>query len=264
MLSCGVDVGSVQTKAVIVDGNYIVQGRGLVHSGANLARAAKHALQEALREADREEFDITFVMGTGYGRFLIPFAHSSATEPVCSGRGAIYRFPGTRTILDIGGQDTTAIRIDSRGSVIDFGMNDKCGAGTGRFLESAADLLGLTIDQLSRASVEASPMADLSNVCSVLAEAEIISHLEQGKPVEEIIAGIFDGLADREVSLLSRIGIEDEVTLTGGVSQSRAMVKAIENKLGRRVNAGVDGVFICALGAAIIGLEKAANGGCST
>jgi len=264
MLSCGVDVGSVQTKAVIIDGNYIVQGRGLVHSGANLARAAKHALQEALREADREEFDITYVMGTGYGRFLIPFAHSSATEPVCDGHGAIYRFPGTRTVLDIGGQDTTAIKIDSRGSVLDFAMNDKCGAGTGRFLEAAADLLGLTIDRISRTSLEAAPLADLSNVCSVLAEAEIISHLEQGKPVEEILAGIFDGLADRAVSLLSRVGIEDEVTITGGVSHNRAMVKAIENKLGRRVNSGVDGVYIGALGAAILGLEKAANGACAT
>jgi predicted CoA-substrate-specific enzyme activase len=259
MLSCGIDVGSVQTKAVIIDGNFIVQGRGRVHSGANLARAARHALQEALREAEIAEFDVTYFMGTGYGRFLIPFGDKIATEPVCHARGAIYRFPCTRTVLDIGGQDTTAIKVDSRGNVIDFVMNDKCAAGTGRFLEAVADLLNVSQDQMNEMGLKGSGTLQLTSMCSVLAEADIINHLEQGRPLEDIVACVFDGLANRAVGLLSRVGIEDEVTLTGGVSGNRAMVKAIEARLGRQLNTGVDGVYVGALGAAILGLEQVAS-----
>jgi len=260
MLACGVDVGSVQTKAVIIDGNLIVQGRGIVHSGANLARAARHALLEALREAEVAECDLTYIMGTGYGRFVIPFAHNNATEPACHAQGAVYRFPKTRTVLDIGGQDTTAIKIDSFGNVLDFAMNDKCAAGTGRFIESISDLLGMSVEQISETERRESKIVRLADACGVFAEAEIISHLEQGRSIEDILEGVFDGLANRMVGLLQRVGIEEEITLTGGVSGNRAMVSAVEAKLGRSVNSGVDGVYVGALGAAILGLEKATCG----
>jgi (R)-2-hydroxyacyl-CoA dehydratese activating ATPase len=260
MLACGVDVGSVQTKAVIIDGNYIVQGRGVVHSGANLARAARHALQEALLEAEVAEYDLTYIMGTGYGRLVIPFAHSSMSEPACSAKGAIYRFPKTRTILDIGGQDTTAVKIDSYGNVLDFAMNDKCASGTGRFIESVGGLLGLSIQQISDCEMKGSDSIHFTEVCTVYAESEIISYLEHGCAVEDILAGVYDGLANRMVGLLERVGIEEEITLTGGVSGNRAMVRAVETKLGRSVNSGVDGVYVVALGAAILGLERATVG----
>jgi len=260
MLACGVDVGSVQTKAVIIDGNIVVHGHGLVHSGANLARASRHALQEALLEADIAEYDITYIMGTGYGRLDIPFAHANVTEPVSHGRGAIFRFPNTRTVLDIGGQDTAAIKIDSQGAVLDFAMNDKCGAGTGRFLQSIAQLLGVSIDAIGEIGLRGSSSFQLANVCSTLAEAEILSNLEQGKPIEDILAAVFQGIANRSAGLLSRIGIEDEVTITGGVSSNRGIIRAIEEKLGRSVNVGIDALYAGALGAAILGLEKATSG----
>ncbi len=256
MLSCGVDVGSVQTKAVIIDGNMVVQGRGLAHSGANLVRAARHALDGALREAGCEEWDLTFTMGTGYGRFNIPFSHDRATEPSCHARGAVYRYPKTRTVLDIGGQDTTAIKIDPNGNILDFCMNDKCAAGTGRFLESLADLLGLKVEEIGELGLRGTEAVSVTNVCSVLSEQEIINHLERGKAVEDIFAGVFSALARRASSLVRRVGIEEEITITGGVSQNRGMVKAIGDLLEVRINSGVDGVYIGAVGAALLGLER--------
>ena len=256
MLSCGIDVGSVQTKAVIIDGNMVVQGRGLVHSGANLLRAARHALDSALREAGCEEWDLTFTMGTGYGRFNIPFSNDRATEPACHARGAVYRYPQTRTVLDIGGQDTTTIKIDRHGNILDFCMNDKCAAGTGRFLESLADLFGLKIEEIGELGLRGTRAIPVTNVCSVLSEQEIINHLESGKAVEDILAGVYSALARRASSLVRRVGIEEEVTITGGVSQNHGMVKAIGDLLEVRSNTGVDGVYVGALGAALLGLEQ--------
>ncbi len=260
MLACGLDVGSVQTKAVIIDGNLVVQGRGITHSGANLARGARHAFDGALREAGCEEWDITFIMGTGYGRFNIPFSHDRATEPVCHARGAVHRYPGTRTVLDIGGQDTTAIKVDEQGNVLDFCMNDKCAAGTGRFLESTADLLGLRIDEIGELGLESAGGLLVTNVCSVLAEQEIINYLGRGTAVEDILAGVFAALACRGASLVRRVGVEEEITITGGVSRNRGMVMAIEERLGQSVNSGVDGVYVGALGAALLGLETTHTG----
>ena len=256
MLICGIDVGSVQTKAVIIDGNRVVQGRGITHSGPNLPRAAGHALDEALREAECEEWDITFIMSSGYGRFNIPFSHDHVTETVCHARGAVYRYPATRTVLDIGGQDTTAIKVDPNGNVLDFCMNDKCAAGTGRLLESIAELLNLKISEIGEIGMSGSRDISVTNICSVLAEQEVINHIERGVAVEDILGAIFRALARRAVSLLRRIGIEEEITITGGVSANKGLVKAIEHRLGLKINSGVDGVYVGALGAALLGLQR--------
>jgi predicted CoA-substrate-specific enzyme activase len=195
-------------------------------------------------------------MGTGFGRFNIPFSHARATEPACHARGAVYRYPETRTVLDIGGQDTTAIRVDSLGNVLDFCMNDKCAAGTGRFLESIAGLLELKIEDIGDLGSKGSGEIAVTNVCSVLGEQEIINHLERGVAVEDILDAVFEALARRAASLVRRVGIEEEVTVTGGVSLNRGMVEAIEARLGLKVNAGVDGVYVGALGASLLGLER--------
>lgn len=256
MLSCGIDAGSALTKCVIMDGNQVVQGRGVVRSGANLARAARHALRGALNEAQIEEYDLTMIVSTGYGRFAIPSSNIKATETACHARGANFRFPGTRTILDMGGQDTTAIRIDADGNVLDFAMNDKCSAGAGRFIESLADLLGMTISELAEKKLDSEVKLMVTNVCSVFAEQEVINYLEKGRPVDEILAGVFMSIARRGASLLKRVGIEEEVTLSGGVSKLRGVVEAMEIVLGRPVNSGIDAEYIGALGAALIGIER--------
>jgi predicted CoA-substrate-specific enzyme activase len=263
MLSCGIDVGSAQTKCVIMDGNAILQGRGLVHSGANLQRAARHALKAALREADVQEYDLTITIGTGFGRHAIPFSHKSETESTCHARGAIYRYPETRTILDAGGQEMTAIKIDAGGNVLDFAMNDKCTAGTGRFLESIADLLNMSMDEFRKYEYHETDPLFVSNACSVFAEQDVINYLEGGQDIHDIIGGVFKGIAERGASLLRRVGIEDEITFTGGVSHISGVATALADVLGHKVNSGIDGVYVGALGAALLGLDasKQRSGG---
>ena len=256
MLACGIDVGTALTKCVIMDGNEIVQGRGLVHSGANLPRSSRHALREALKEAGREEYDLSVVTGTGFGRFAIPFGHKNATETSCHAIGAVWRYPGSRTVIDMGGQDLTAIRIDESGAVLDFAMNDKCAAGSGRFLEALPDIVGITFDGLRDIDLEKTEPIKIANACSVFSEQEIINHFERGDAVENIIGGVFVSLARRCASLLNRIGIEDQVTFTGGVSQIRGVVKALSQLIDRDINAGVDGIYVGAMGAALTGLRN--------
>lgn len=255
MLACGIDAGTALTKCVIIDGNEIVQGRGLAHSGANLPRSSRHALKEALKEAGCEEYDLSVIIRTGFGRFAIPFGHKNATETSCHAIGALWRYPGTRTVIDIGGQDMSAIRIDENGIVLDFAMNDKCAAGSGKFLEYLPDIVGITLDGLKEIELEKTEPVRITNACSVFTEQEIINHFERGESVEDILGGVFNSLARRGASLLNRIGIEDEVTFTGGVSQIRGIVKALSNLIKHDVNAGIDGVYIGALGAALIGLR---------
>jgi (R)-2-hydroxyacyl-CoA dehydratese activating ATPase len=256
MLACGIDVGTALTKCVIMDGNDIVQGRGLVDSGANLPRSSRHALKEALKEADCEEYDLSVIIGTGFGRFAIPFGHKNATETSCHAIGAIWRYPGTRTIINMGGQDLTAIRIDKSGMVLDFAMNDKCSAGSGRFLEVLPDIVGVPFDRLRDIELEKTDHIRIKNACSVFAEQEIINHFENGEAVEDILDGVFQSLARRCASLLNRVGLEEEITFTGGVSCIKGVVKALSELVGSDINAGVDGVYVGAVGAALTGLRS--------
>jgi len=260
MLSCGIDVGSAQTKCVIIDGNRVVQGRGLVHTGSNLPRASHHALREALRECERHEYDLSIIVGTGFGRFAIPFSHKSVTETICHSMGALYRYPKTRTVLDMGGQDMIAIRLDENGNVVDFAMNDKCAAGTGRFLESLADLIGISVPDMRSIDVTEDEQIKVTNVCSVMAEQEVINHLETGKTIDEILGGVFMAVAQRAASLVRRVGLVEEITYTGGVSQIKGIVRSLDKLLGVRGNAGIDAVYFGALGAALVGLEKHPTG----
>jgi len=256
MLSCGLDVGSAQTKCVIMDGNRVVQGRGIVHTGSNLPRASRHAVKEALLECKRQEFDLSIIVGTGFGRFAIPFSHKSVTETICHAKGAAFRFPKTRTVLDMGGQDLIAIRVDDNGDVVDFAMNDKCAAGTGRFLESISTLLGIPMLELRSVDVTGTEPLMVTNVCSVMAEQEVINHLEGEKSMDEILGGVFAAVARRGASLVRRVGLEEEITFTGGVSQVRGIVQSLENILDVQGNVGIDAVYIGALGAALAGIER--------
>jgi len=257
MIFAGVDVGSTATKAVLMSENGNILSRGLTHTGSNVVNAAERAFDEAREKANVEEWDIAYTVGTGYGRFRIPFGDTHITEISCHAKGAHYVHPGTRTIFDIGGQDTKAIKVGENGEVVDFCMNDKCAAGTGRFLEAAAKVMDITLEQLGVLSMKSEKPLRITNVCTVFVESEIISHLAWGKKAEDILMGVHNSISGRSSSLLRRVGMESEITFTGGVSRNIGMVAALKEKLKSDVNATEESQYIGAIGAALFALERA-------
>jgi predicted CoA-substrate-specific enzyme activase len=254
-LAAGVDVGSTQTKAVVIDGNGRIRGRCLTETGANVPVAAQEAFTAACRDAGVSEEEVLYVVGTGYGRYRVTFGHTQVTEISCHARGAVHMFPGTRTVVDMGGQDTKAIRVGPSGEVHDFCMNDKCAAGTGRFLQSAAMALEIALPDLGPLALEATKPVRISTTCTVFAESEVLSWLSRGKKIEDILLGVHESIAGRSMSLLRRVGIEPEVTFTGGVARNPAMVKLLGEMLEMPLHVGEDSHFMGALGAALFALD---------
>ena len=253
----GVDVGSTQTKAVIVDESRRIVARSLIDTGANVTRAGENAFLQACEAAGLPRGAVGYVVGTGYGRYKVTFGDAQITEITCHARGAHSVFPRTRTVIDMGGQDTKAIKVGADGSVMDFSMNDKCAAGTGRFLSAAADVTGVGLDEIGPLSLEARSPVRLTSVCTVFVESDIMSYLAQRKTVPDILGGVHKAIATRTMALVRRVGVEDEVTFTGGVSRNVGMVRALEAVLDRPINVSDEGHFIGALGAALFALERA-------
>ena len=249
--AAGVDVGSTQTKAVIIDEQGGIVGRSLMMTGANVIRAAEEAFAAALAQADVREEEVEYVVGTGYGRYKVTFGNTQVTEISCHGRGAVHMFPGTHTVVDMGGQDTKAIRVSPRGEILDFCMNDKCAAGTGRFLGAASAALEIPLEQLGPTSLRGEKPVRISTTCTVFAESEVLSWLGKGKRVEDILAGVHQSIAVRSVGLLRRVGLDPEITFTGGVARNVAMIAALEQALGLKVNVSDDSHYMGALGAAL-------------
>jgi predicted CoA-substrate-specific enzyme activase len=253
----GVDVGSTQTKAVIVDEGRRIVARTLIPTGANVSRAGESAFLKACEALGLGREAVGYVVGTGYGRYKITFGDAQITEITCHARGAHSVFPGTRTVIDMGGQDTKAIKVGPDGSVLDFSMNDKCAAGTGRFLSAAADVTGVALDDLGPVSLRARQPVRLTSVCTVFVESDIMSYLAQKKTIEDILGGVHKAIATRTMSLVRRVGVEPEVTFTGGVSRNTGMVRALEEVLGTAINVSPEGHYMGAIGAALFALERA-------
>ena len=253
----GVDVGSTQTKAIILDEERRIVGRTLIDTGANVTRAAERAFDEALKGAGLRREDIAYVVGTGYGRYKVTFGDAQITEISCHAKGAAWLFPGTQTVIDMGVQDAKGIRVGEGGEVKDFVMNYKCAAGTGRFLANAAEAIGLSLGDIGEISLRAKNPVRLSTVCTVFVESDIMAYLAQGKKVEDILGGVHSAIAARTVSLVRRVGIEPEVTFTGGVSLNIGIVRALEGKLGIPLNVSAESHFMGAIGAALWALERA-------
>ncbi len=253
--AAGVDVGSTQTKAVIVDEERRIAARSLVETGANVVRAAEHAFQEALHGGDLREEEVEYVVGTGYGRYKVTFGNTQVTEISCHGRGAVHMFPRTRTVVDMGGQDTKAIRVSPAGEIVDFCMNDKCAAGTGRFLGAASAALNIPLGQLGPTALRGERPVKITTTCTVFAESEVLSWLGKGKKIEDILLGVHQSIAARSAGLLRRVGVEDEVTFTGGVARNLAMVRTLEERLGVKLNVGEESHYMGALGAALFALD---------
>ncbi|GMU67112.1 MAG: hypothetical protein AMXMBFR36_33860 [Acidobacteriota bacterium] len=254
--AAGVDVGSTQTKAVIVDEAGAIVGRSLIMTGSNVVNAAGEAFRLALADGDLREEEVEFVVGTGYGRYKVTFGNTQVTEISCHGRGAVHMFPGTRTVIDMGGQDTKAIRVSGNGEILDFCMNDKCAAGTGRFLGAAASALEIPLDQIGPTALAGERPVKISTTCTVFAESEVLSWLGKGKKIEDILLGVHQSIAGRSIGLLRRVGIEDQVTFTGGVARNVAMRQALEERLGFALNLSEESHYMGALGAALFALDR--------
>lgn len=258
--TAGVDVGSTQTKAVVIDESKTIVGRALMDTGANVVMAAEQAFAQALKDGNVDEKEVEYVVGTGYGRYRVTFGNTQVTEISCHARGAVHMFPGTRTVIDMGGQDTKAIRLRASGEIVDFCMNDKCAAGTGRFLGAAASALSIPLDQLGQTALRAERPVRISTTCTVFAESEVLSWLGRGKKIEDILQGVHQSIAARSIGLLRRVGVEEQISFTGGVARNVGMIEALQKGLGAQLNVSEDSHFMGALGAALFALDHVLAG----
>ncbi len=258
-LVAGIDCGTSFTKAIVLreeNGQARVVGKGRTRSGVKVDDAANAALGEALGQAGVQRSQLEYIAATGFGRYGVSFRDIQVTEITTAARGAHFLNPETTAILDIGGQCTRAIGVTSTGKVKQFKSNDKCAAGSGMFIQRAAKYLEVPLEEVGELSVRATHPQPISSVCAVLAESEIINHVSAGVTVENILRGIHESLADRAGSLLKRVEMKSQLTLIGGVAQQAGMVKAIEDRLKVNVHVPEDCDFVCALGAAILGLKR--------
>jgi benzoyl-CoA reductase subunit A len=251
-LTAGVDVGSLSAQAVIMDKDTILSFSNIV-AGADRTKTANDVFDLALEKAASLRADVKYVVGTGYGRFQVPFANKNVTEITCHARGANYFFPRVRTVLDMGGQDCKAIRCDDRGRVTAFVMNDKCAAGTGRGIEVISKLLGIGLDEIGPLSLEIDgEVPHLSSVCVVFAKSEALRMVRRGVSRNEVLAAYFDALAGRAVGLVRRVGFEEEFAMSGGVAKNLGVVKRIETRLETRANICFEPQIVGAVGAALV------------
>lgn len=248
-------MGSTQTKAVIIDEQRKIVSRSLIDTGANVVKAAEKAFLEALEAGKLREEEVAYVVGTGYGRYRVTFGNTQVTEISCHGRGAVHMFPDTETVLDMGGQDTKAIRVNETGEIVDFCMNDKCAAGTGRFLGAASSALEIPLNELGPTALNSEKPVRISTTCTVFAETEVLSWLGKGKKIEDILMGVHKSIASRSIGLLRRVGIGDHVTFTGGVARNVGMVEVLNRELGRQMNVSEESHYMGALGAALFAMD---------
>lgn len=252
----GIDVGARYTRALVLDGGRRVRGRGLVESGAFFARAAEGAAEAALRGAGLERSDLSYAASTGYGRSQVAWRDLQVTELTCHAAGALHLFPRTRTVIDVGAQNTRVMSITREGRVARFMMNDKCAAGAGRFLERCAAALEVPLGELGVRALTAREPQPISSVCAVLAESEVINLVSQELPVEEILLGVHHSICDRVMTIVHQTGVEPEITLTGGMVHNPAMVRVLADRLGIELNVLPEGEYAGALGAALLGRRR--------
>ncbi len=251
MITAGIDIGSIAAKAVVMKDRGIVS-HGIVATGHDPAGAAYAVFETALSGAGVSPGEIGAVIATGYGRKAVDFADRQVTEITCHAAAAVYLKPGIRFVIDIGGQDSKAILLNGQGKVINFQMNDKCAAGTGRFLEVMVRALNVPLESLGDMARRAQKPAAISNVCTVFAESEVISLISRGEERENIIAGINEAIATRVAAMAARVGLASPIMLTGGVAKNSGVVRALFRILGEEVHVSPYAQFGGAIGAALL------------
>jgi len=255
MIYAGCDIGSLTSKAVILKDGKIFS-HAVVLSASNPVKSSQSVIDAALQQTDLNIDDLVCIVGTGYGKNCIPFAHHTVSEITCHAKGAWWNVPSVRTVVDIGGQDAKAITLDDQGNVMQYVYNDKCASGTGRFLEVMADALEIKLDDMGTISAQAKEDIQISNQCVIFAESEVISLVNEGKDVADIIQGLHKAMARRAASLAKSIGVTNDVVFTGGVAKNKGVAKALSESLEVNLVAlSIDPQINGALGAALIASE---------
>lgn len=256
----GIDVGSRVTKSVILNNEGIIS-YSLLDSGTDPRKAGERTFSEALSKADCKREDINFIVATGYGRVSLHFADKTVTELTCHARGAYHVNPNVRTLIDIGGQDSKIIRLDEGGRMVNFVINDKCAAGTGKFLEVMSQTLEIRLEEMGEFSLRSKNPCSVNSTCTVFAESEVISLLSSRKRVEDIIAGLHQAVGRRVGNMARGLGISKEVVFVGGVARNIGVKKALENFLGVEfATISKNPQIIGVLGAALLAKEYYENG----
>jgi predicted CoA-substrate-specific enzyme activase len=255
MIVAGIDVGSRTTGVTLLENGRIVS-YSIISTGPESTKTAYEGMKEALKNHDLSFDTIEYIVATGYGRVMVPFANKIITEISCHAKGAHWYFPTVRTVLDMGGQDCKAIRVDGEGNPIKFAMNDKCAAGTGRFLEIMADLVTLSLADFSVLPLQARNEVRISSTCAVFAKSEVISLIKRGIPKEDVIAGLFEAVAERVYGLLRQVGVEKDFIISGGIAKNIGVVNKIGKKVGFKALIPDEPQIVGALGAALFAREN--------
>jgi predicted CoA-substrate-specific enzyme activase len=260
-ITAGIDVGSTYTKALLLKEDGTILGRRIHPTGFKLTEISRRVFDLALSDAGLKAEDVCYVVATGMGRHQVDFKDVHATDITAAARGAAFLFPGTRTVLDVGGQTMKASRLDSEAKVRSFRLNDKCAAGTGAFLEKTARYMGYKTDEIGPLLATSHEPATISGVCAVFAESEVINHLSLGTPPADIMRGSAESLVERSVQLTRRVKAEPEYTLIGGILRFETLAATVRRQLGVEVNVpeGDMPQYVAALGAAILGQRRLAK-----
>lgn len=264
-LYLGVDIGALTVKVALVDAKGHLVHRAVRPGGYRAHQVARDLVREGLREAGRDPQEVQAAVVTGYGRVLCDLSYLVArseqrSEISCHALGVHHLLPQARTVIDIGGQDSKVIRVNERGQALDFAMNDRCAAGTGRFLEVMAQALGVPLEELGPLALQARDRVAISSTCTVFAESEVVSHLARGADRAAVAAGLHEAIALRIKGLAARVGVEPEVVLTGGVAQNSAVVEWLGRVLGQTVRVPPEPQITGALGAALYAWSRATQG----
>ncbi len=258
ILVAGCDVGSLTTKAVLMERRRVIAS-AIVRSGPRPAQSSEAVLEKALAQAGRSREEIAFCVGTGYGREKIPYVNESRSEIACHGKGVRFLVPSVRTVIDIGGQDCKVSRLDPSGRVDKFVTNDKCASGTGRFLDVMAKVLNISVSQLGELSRAAAAPVTLASMCTVWAQADVIKHINARRPPADVCAGINTAMANRVAMLANTMSLENDICMTGGVAKNTGVVQALSRIMARRIKPvrRMDPQLVGALGAALFASELA-------
>ncbi len=264
MITAGLDLGSGTTKGVLLEDGERILASAVLPTRGNPAETGRQIVERLVEESNLLPGDLDYLCTTGFARYTFPDRNLQVSDITASARGAVFLFPGTRHVVDIGSQSSRAISVSETGRVLRFKMNEKCAAGAGRFVDRCSKYLQVPMDEMAPKALESEHPKMVSSVCAVLAETEVINNVAEGVPLPDILMGVYLSLANRAHSLMRYVGIQPEVTLVGGLVRSPAMVRALEQTAGTKVNVDPRAQFAAALGSAILGHTRRRKLGTAT